>query len=105
MARTRLVDSVHEAGMHRKNLIGELNFGYRRPSVPEAALARITIRVEAPIFASPRLVPQETLVRPVGGVCRLDDLLADVAAELRARAKPTSTISRQLRLAVRAGRA
>jgi segregation and condensation protein B len=42
-------------------------------------------RVEAAIFASPTPVSRETLARLVGGGCRLDDLLADIGAELRAR--------------------
>jgi segregation and condensation protein B len=42
-------------------------------------------RVEAAIFAAPRPVPRETLTPLVGEDCRLDDLLADIAAELRAR--------------------
>lgn len=42
-------------------------------------------RVEAAIFASPTPVPRETLTQLVGGACRLDDLLADIDAELRAR--------------------
>ena len=42
-------------------------------------------RVEAAIFASPAPVPRETLVRLVGPQCRLDDLIADIQDELRAR--------------------
>jgi chromosome segregation and condensation protein ScpB len=42
-------------------------------------------RVEAAIFASPRPVARETLARLVGDACRLDDLLADISAELRGR--------------------
>jgi segregation and condensation protein B len=42
-------------------------------------------RVEAAIFASPTPVSRETLARLVGDACRLDDLLADIATELRAR--------------------
>jgi segregation and condensation protein B len=42
-------------------------------------------RVEAAIFAAPRPVLRETLTPLVGEDCRLDDLLADIAAELRAR--------------------
>lgn len=42
-------------------------------------------RVEAAIFASPTPVPRETLAQLVGAACRLDDLLADIDAELRAR--------------------
>jgi segregation and condensation protein B len=42
-------------------------------------------RVEAAIFASPMPVSRETLARLVGDACRLDDLLADIATELKAR--------------------
>lgn len=42
-------------------------------------------RVEAAIFASPTPVARETLARLVGDACRLDNLLADIATELRAR--------------------
>ena len=42
-------------------------------------------RVEAAIFASPAPVPRETLARLVGRQCRLDDLIADIQDELRAR--------------------
>ncbi|KAF2988756.1 SMC-Scp complex subunit ScpB (plasmid) [Methylocystis sp. MJC1] len=42
-------------------------------------------RVEAAIFASPTPVPRETLTQLVGAACRLDDLLADIDAELRPR--------------------
>lgn len=42
-------------------------------------------RVEAVIFASPTPVPRETLAALVGPECRLDELLADIQDELRAR--------------------
>ncbi|MBX9934839.1 MAG: SMC-Scp complex subunit ScpB [Methylobacterium sp.] len=42
-------------------------------------------RVEAVIFASPTPVPRETLAQLVGPECRLDELLADIQDELRAR--------------------
>jgi segregation and condensation protein B len=42
-------------------------------------------RVEAAIFASPTPVSRETLAGLVGDACRLDDLLADIATELKAR--------------------
>ncbi|MGJ0393147.1 MAG: SMC-Scp complex subunit ScpB [Methylocystis sp.] len=42
-------------------------------------------RVEAAIFASPNPAPRETLARLVGDACRLDELLADINTELRAR--------------------
>lgn len=43
------------------------------------------MRAEAAIFASPKPVSRETLAGLVGDACRLDDLLADIAAELKAR--------------------
>jgi len=43
------------------------------------------LRVEAAIFASPRPVPREALVRVVGQSCRFDDLIADLIHELRGR--------------------
>ncbi len=42
-------------------------------------------RVEAAIFASPKPVLRETLAGLVGDACRLDELLADINTELRAR--------------------
>jgi chromosome segregation and condensation protein ScpB len=43
------------------------------------------LRVEAAIFASPKPVPREALVRLIGQDCRFDDLIADLIHELRAR--------------------
>jgi segregation and condensation protein B len=43
------------------------------------------LRVEAAIFAATEPVPREALARLVGSSCNLDDLLADLADELRAR--------------------
>jgi len=43
------------------------------------------LRVEAAIFAASEPVPREVLARLVGSGCNLDDLLADLADELRAR--------------------
>jgi segregation and condensation protein B len=42
-------------------------------------------RVEAAIFASPAPVPREALAKIVGKDCKLDDLIADIVDELRAR--------------------
>ena len=42
-------------------------------------------RLEAVIFASQRPVPRETLARLVGSDCHLDELIADIREELRAR--------------------
>ena len=43
------------------------------------------LRVEAAIFAASEPVPRDALARLVGLSCNLDDLLADLADELRAR--------------------
>ena len=43
------------------------------------------LRVEAAIFASPKPVAREALVRLVGEDCRFDDLIADLIHELRGR--------------------
>ena len=54
--------------------------------LPEGARWREWLgRVEAAIFASPTPVPREALARLVGKNCNLDDLLADIRDELRAR--------------------
>jgi segregation and condensation protein B len=42
-------------------------------------------RVEAAIFASREPLPRQALARLVGQECRLDDLLADIRDELKAR--------------------
>jgi chromosome segregation and condensation protein ScpB len=42
-------------------------------------------RVEAAIFASPTPIPRESLNRLVGSACPLEDLIADIQDELRAR--------------------
>jgi len=54
--------------------------------LPEGARWREWLgRVEAAIFASPTPAPREALARLVGKNCNLDDLLADIRDELRAR--------------------
>jgi chromosome segregation and condensation protein ScpB len=54
--------------------------------LPEGARWREWMgRVEAAIFAAPSPVPRENLARLVGKDCRLDALLEDLQAELRAR--------------------
>ena len=54
--------------------------------LPEAARWREWLLcVEAAIFASPAPTPREKLARLVGKDCKLDDLLKDIADELRAR--------------------
>ena len=54
--------------------------------LPEAARWREWMgRVEAVIFAAPSPVPREALARVVGSTCNLDDLIADIRDDLRAR--------------------
>ena len=54
--------------------------------LPEAARWREWMgRVEAVIFAARSPVPREALAMLVGSVCNLDDLIADIRDELRAR--------------------
>ncbi|WP_414476296.1 SMC-Scp complex subunit ScpB [Microvirga sp. M2] len=52
---------------------------------PDARWREWMGRVEAVIFASPEPVPRAVLASLVGPDCRLDDLLADIQSELRAR--------------------
>ena len=52
---------------------------------PAARWREWMLRVEAAIFASPKPVPREALVRLVGETCRFDDLIADLIHELRGR--------------------
>jgi segregation and condensation protein B len=54
--------------------------------LPEGARWREWMgRVEAAIFASAAPVPREKLAMLVGKACKLDELIADIADELRAR--------------------
>lgn len=54
--------------------------------LPEAARWREWMgRVEAVIFAAPSPVSREALARVVGSTCNLNDLIADIRDELRAR--------------------
>jgi len=66
----------------------------RRIEAVEADLANLPqgarwrewmLRVEAAIFAATEPLPRDALARLVGSSCNLDDLLADIADELRAR--------------------
>jgi len=52
---------------------------------PAARWREWMLRVEAAIFASPRPVPRESLVRLIGQDCRFDDLVTDLIHELRGR--------------------
>ena len=54
--------------------------------LPEGARWREWMgRVEAAIFAAPSPAPREALAKLVGKNCKLDDLIADIVDELRAR--------------------
>ncbi len=54
--------------------------------LPEGARWRDWMgRVEAAIFAAPSPAPREALAKLVGKNCKLDDLIADIVDELRAR--------------------
>jgi segregation and condensation protein B len=52
---------------------------------PAARWRERMLRVEAAVFASPKPVAREALVRVVGETCRFDDLIADLIHELRGR--------------------
>ncbi len=62
--------------------------------LPEGARWREWMgRVEAAIFASCEPVPREALAKLVGPRCKLDDLIADIVDELRARPYATTSSS------------
>ena len=64
----------------------EKRFDPELADLPEGARWREWMgRVEAAIFASPDPVAREQLAKLVGKDCKLDDLIADIADELRAR--------------------
>ncbi len=70
----------------RKKREDALLFDADLADLPEGARWREWMgRVEAAIFASPSPVTREALARLVGRACNLDDLLADIAAELKGR--------------------
>ena len=52
---------------------------------PAARWREWMLRVEAAIFAAPAPVSRAALAKLVGAACRLDDLIADLQAELRGR--------------------
>jgi len=61
-------------------------FDHDLAELPEGARWREWMgRVEAAIFASPKPLAREALARLVGPRCNLDDLIADIVDELRAR--------------------
>ena len=74
------------AAPRRRRRDGEEFLDVELADLPAAARWREwMLRVEAAIFASPKPVARETLVRLVGQACRFDDLIADLIHELRGR--------------------
>ena len=65
--------------------VGEFFRPQSRRSAGSGALARLDGRVEAVIFAARSPVPREALARLVGSSCNLDDLIAGIRDEFRAR--------------------
>src|SRR6516165_7446380 len=64
----------------------EARFDPELDDLPEGARWREWMcRVEAAIFANSAPVPREKLAMLVGKACKLDELIADIANELRAR--------------------
>jgi hypothetical protein len=59
---------------------------------PAARWREWMLRVEAAIFASPKPVSREALVRLVGQACRFDDLLADLIHELKPAVDPKPSL-------------
>ena len=65
---------------------GDLLFDADLSDLPQAMRWREWMgRVEAAIFAAPSPVTRQALARLVGRACNLDDLLADIRHDLRAR--------------------
>jgi Segregation and condensation complex subunit ScpB len=74
------------AAARRRQRSGDESLDVELSALPPAARWREwMLRVEDPIFASPKPVARETLVRLVGDACRFDDLIADLIHELRGR--------------------
>jgi segregation and condensation protein B len=74
------------AAARRRQRSGDESLDVELADLPAAARWREwMLRVEAAIFASPKPVPREALVRLVGEACRFDDLIADLIHELRGR--------------------
>ena len=74
------------AAARRRRRSGDESLDVELLDLPPAARWREwMLRVEAAIFASPKPVPREALVRLVGEACRFDDLIADLIHELRGR--------------------
>jgi segregation and condensation protein B len=74
------------AAARRRQRGGDENLDVELADLPPAARWREwMLRVEAAVFASPKPVAREALVRLVGQACRFDDLIADLIHELRGR--------------------
>ena len=74
------------AAARRRQRGGDEHLDVELIDLPPAARWREWMpRVEAAIFASPKPVAREALVRLVGEACRFDDLIADLTHELRGR--------------------
>jgi segregation and condensation protein B len=74
------------AAPRRRQRGGDESLDVELPDLPPAARWREwMLRVEAAVFASPKPVAREALVRLVGEACRFDDLIADLIHELRGR--------------------
>jgi segregation and condensation protein B len=74
------------ATARRRQRSGDESLDVELIDLPPAARWREwMLRVEAAVFASPKPVARETLVRLVGETCRFDDLIADLIHELRGR--------------------
>ena len=74
------------AAARRRQRSGDESLDVDLIELPAAARWREwMLRVEAAVFASPKPVAREALVRLVGGACRFDDLIADLIHELRGR--------------------
>jgi segregation and condensation protein B len=74
------------AAARRRQRSGDESLDVELAELPPAARWREwMLRVEAAIFASPKPVAREALVRLVGQDCRFDDLIADLIHELRGR--------------------
>jgi segregation and condensation protein B len=74
------------AAARRRQRSGDESLDVELADLPPAARWREwMLRVEAAVFASPKPVPREALVRLVGESCRFDDLIADLIHELRGR--------------------
>ena len=74
------------AAARRRQRSGGESLDVELADLPAAARWREwMLRVEVAIFASPKPVAREALVRLVGQTCRFDDLIADLIHELRGR--------------------